>query len=215
MPEEVQTVVLHDAFYRDGLGKIIFIIIGLCLAILLLVALSLYLYFNKPAPIVFPVYQDWRVQPLVAVDQPYLPSTEVMQWVSDTMQKVLVYDFKNYNAQLKEASQYFTSDGWKTFLNQLNLYVNYTNVQTNKLFVKGKITAAPTLINQGLIAGRYTWTIQMPMILEYAGFKPLANKVLPWEIRVVRVPTTDNLSGLAIDSVVLAATGMEPAIGSG
>ncbi len=215
LEEESQIVTLDDVFYRDSIGKMTFIMTSLGVAILLLATLSIYLYAKKPKPIVFPVYQDWRVQPLVSVDQPYLSLPAVTQWASDTMQKAFVYDFKNYNAQQKAASLYFTDAGWKTFLNQLNIYVNYNNVLANKLFVNGTITAAPTVLNQGVLSGRYTWIIQMPMNINYAGFKPLPRKPLVLEVHVVRVPTIDNLVGVAIDSVMLATTGTGTVTGTG
>ncbi len=204
--EEMETVELHDAFYRDSIGKVIFIGLSLGIAIVLMLLLSIYLYAKKPKPVVFPVYQDWLVQPSIPVSESYPSQPMIMQWLSDTMRKVFTYDFRNYISQRQAAAHYFTDNGWNTFLNQLNIYVNYNNVLADKLFVNGTATAAPTLVNEGLISGRYTWTIQMPMVIEYAGYKPLPKKPLQLEIRVVRVPTTSNLLGIAIDSVTLATT---------
>ena len=207
MAKDWQTLKLHDNFYRDQFIKVILIIVSIFMIIIFLGFLSFYLYWNKPEPILFPVGQDFRVEPLVSLEDPNLSLPEVFQWVSDVIRKSFIYDFKNYQNQVKLNEQYFTDNGWKTFLNQLNLYVNYTNVQTNKLFVYGELSAAPTLINQGVVNGRFIWIIQMPVTIVFAGYRPLPRKTLNFEIRVVRVTTEDNLAGVAIDNIILAATG--------
>ena len=117
------------------------------------------------------------------------------------------YDFNYYNDQLQANSQYYTADGWKIFLNQLNIYVNYNNVQSGKLFVTGVPTAAPTLLNKGILpnTGQYGWWVRMPVRLDYAGYQPPASQTLVWQVLVVRVPTLDNLTGVGIQNIVLAS----------
>lgn len=204
MAEEFHVVNLRDDFYRDSFGKVVVIIIGILTAIILLVALSIYLYLDKPPPVTFPVDKEWRVIKPVPLDQPYLSRPDLYQWVSDVIQKVFVLDFNHYNDQLKTASQYFTTDGWKVFLNQLNVYANYNNVQAYKLFVNGVPAGAPYLLNDGLLAGRYAWWVQMPITINYAGYSPPPSKTLTLQVLVVRVPTLNNLNGVGIDNVIVA-----------
>src|SRR5215204_3030899 len=99
MAKDWQTLKLHDTFYRDQFLKVVLIITSIFIILLFLGALSLYLHLNKPKPIIFPVGQDFRVEPLVRLEDPNLTTPEVFQWVSDVMQKVFVYDFKNFQKQ--------------------------------------------------------------------------------------------------------------------
>ena len=207
MPEtEFQTVVLQDDFYRDSFGKVIFIITGITLAIALLVATAVYFYVTVPKPVNFVTAQEWRVQQDVSIDQRYLTDADVLQWVSNVFQKAFLFDFYHYNDQLKAASQYFTSDGWKVFLNQLNIYANYNTVLNNKIFVNSVPKAAPTIINQGLLSGKYAWWIQIPLDIHYSGYNPLVMQSLTMQVLVVRVPTLNNLFGVGIDNVIVAKT---------
>ncbi len=206
--EETQVVELLDEFYRDSFGKVMLIMMGFCIAIISLLAISLYINLNKPPPITFPVGDDMRVLPPVPLDQPYLSRADVLQWVADVLPKAFVYDFNHYNDQLKVAQQYFTQNGWETFLNQLNIYANYNNVQTNKLFVNAAPTAAPIFVNEGLIEGKYGWWVQMPLMITYTGFKPPVPQAVTLQLLVIRVPTLNNLTGVGIDDVMQApATG--------
>lgn len=215
MAEEFEVETLRDEFYRDSFIKVICLIGSFIVAFLALVALSIYLYLDKPPPVVFPVQKEWRVQPLVALDKPYLSTTDMLQWVSDIMQKVFTYDFNHYDDQLKNASQYFTNDGWKIFLNQLNIYANYNNVQAYKLFVNSTPAGAPILLNEGLLSGRWAWWVQMPININYAGFSPPPNKTLTLQVLVVRVPTLNNLTGIGIDNVIVAKGSGTELLGNG
>lgn len=204
MAEEQPVTQLHDDFYRDSFGRVIFIISSLIAALIIISALSIYLYLNKPPPVTFIVDKEWRVQPPVPLDQPYLSRPDVLQWVANAISTVLVFDFINYNDQLNSYKPYFTADGWKVFLNQLNIYVNYNNVQSNKQFVNGVPSGAPSEINQGLLSGRYGWWIQMPVIINYVNFNKGYSQTLTLQILIVRVSTLNNLDGVAIDNLIVA-----------
>lgn len=203
MSETLETVQLNDNFYRDGLKKVIFLILSILLALFLLMLFAVYQYFAKPSPKVFTVDPEWRVLQSVPLDQPYLSTPAMLQWVTDALRKSFVYDFLNYNIRLKQASQYFTSDGWQTFLNHLNIYANYNNVESNKLFITAAPLSAPIILNSGLLSGRYAWQVQIPMEIQYAGYNPPPPRKLVLQVWVVRVPTLNNLMGVAIDSVVV------------
>ena len=206
--EENNIVELRDEFYRDSFGKVIVIIISMISIIAILGSLSLFFYFDKPPPIIFQVGDEMRVQPPVPLNEPYLSNADVLQWVVDVVPKAFNLDFNFYNDQLKVTQEYFTQEGWKTFLNQLNIYANYNNVQSSKLFVTAAPSAAPTIANNfGIIldTGKYGWVVLMPLTISYAGYQPPSNVNVTLQILVVRVPTLNNLSGVSIDNVVQAA----------
>ncbi len=204
--EELQVVKLREDFYRDSFGKVILVIISLGVAIALLVLLSIYLYISKPPPVTFPVDNEWRVKPPVPLDQPYLSTPDLLQWASDALRKSFVYDFYEYNKQLKAATQYFTPDGWRVFLDQLNIYANYSNVQANKMFITATPAGAPFILQQGLLAGRYAWWVQMPLNINYAFSNQVNTRTLTLQVLVVRIPTTNNLNGVGIDNVIVASS---------
>jgi len=204
--EGIQDVVFRDDFYRDSFGKIVLIILGILVAIVFLIALSVYLYIDKPAPVTFHVDGDWRVQPPVPLNQPYFQNfhqADMLQWVADSVPQAFHFDFNHYNEQKEAISQFFTPDGWKIFSNQLNIYANYNNVQSDKLFVRAIPTAAPSVVQEGLLGGRYAWLVNIPITISYSGFKPPGSKDLQLQVTVVRVSTLDNLTGVRIDNIVV------------
>lgn len=201
---ELGLVELRDEFYRDSVPLVILIIISVSAAIALLAATSLYLYFKKPMPLAFGVGSEWRVQADIGVDQPYLSIPEVLQWTSDTLRKILVFDFVNYNDQVQAASPYFTSDGWRVYLNQLNNIANQDDVINNKVFINGVPSGAPFILNQGLLSGRYAWWVQMPVDLNFVKGGHTSVQSMTLQVLVARVSTLNNLSGIQIDNIIIA-----------
>ena len=65
--EELQVVRLRDDFYRDGFYKVLFALATIIIAILSMVALSVYIYVTKPAPVNFSADNEWRILPPVSI----------------------------------------------------------------------------------------------------------------------------------------------------
>ncbi|EKD72899.1 MAG: hypothetical protein ACD_45C00541G0001 [uncultured bacterium] len=205
MPEDnvSSVVVLQDVFYRDGYSKVIGLGLSVVLAIALVCSLSIYLHIIKPAPVTFLAGDEWRIQPAVALDRPLHAAPYVLQWVSDVLPRVLQYDFYNYDSELKEAMNYFTADGWSVFLNQLDHYANRSAVVADKMFVQVTPLTAPFILNQGLLAGRYGWWVQIPITMRYLGMTQRSSQSLTVQVLVTRVPTLNNLSGIGINNIIV------------
>ena len=203
MSESANTeVTWHDDFYRDKFARVIVIITAALLVLTLIVLTSISLYLTKPAPIVFLVDNEWRVQAPVPLDQAYLPLPDMLQWVSRVTPNTFNIDFLDFDNELKDNTKYFTNNGWTVFLNQLNNYVDKQTLIQNKQFVSGVATGAPFVLNQGILSGRYAWWVQLPIQINYAGGARMVPKQLTLQLLVVRVPTDNNLMGVAIDNVI-------------
>jgi len=204
MADEQVVLELRQDFYKDGIDRVKLIVSGISAAVACLGLLMLYLYVATPKPVIFPVEQEWRVQSQVGLDQPYLSAPALLQWVNDAMRNAFIYDFSHYNEQLKKASQYFTSDGWKVFLNQLNNYANYNTVQGNKTFINGVPAGAPVILNQGVLSGRYAWWVKVPITIHYETINRFWSRDLVLQVLLVRVSTENSLSGVGIENVIVA-----------
>lgn len=195
---------LKNDYYRDGFYKVVFTLGLIVFAIILLLIASLYLHFSKPKPVSFAVGHEWRVLAPVPVDQPYLSTADLVQWVSSAISTVFNYDFLHYNSQLSNAAQYFTPSGWKRFGDLLNGYVNYSNLSNGKQFVRAVPTGAPFILNQGILQNKYAWWVQMPVTLKYVSYNSKVKNDLVLQVLVVRIPTDNNLDGVAIDNVIVS-----------
>ncbi len=199
--EELEIIRLRNDFYRDGFYKIFSALIILMLAAVMLIATSIYLYTHKPPPVTFYTDSDLRAFPPVPVTESYVKQADLIQWVSEVLPASFTFDFVDYQTQLKNLQQYFTPAGWTALGVLLDKYANAKTIEANKLFINAGANGTPTIPNQGLIQGRYGWWIRSPMKINYNGLEKRYDASIVIEALVVRVPTTNNLTGIAIDNI--------------
>jgi intracellular multiplication protein IcmL len=205
--EKLQTIRLRYDFYRDGFRKVFFFFFLFFFAFFCIIATFFYLYLTKPKPIIFQTYDNFRVVATTPLNQPYVNDADVRQFISNVLQTVFVFDFYHYSDQLKSYQQYFTSNGWKIFLDFLNNYAVQDIIVDAKAFVQSTAENAPQIIEKGVLAdGRYGWWVQMGLKINYLSSRknfPGQNPMI--RALIVRVPTTNNLSGIAVENIMLAS----------
>lgn len=194
----------RDDYYRDGFKTLLLSLAMIVGSIGLLIVLSLYFFLHQVLPITFPTYEGFRVQPDVPVNRPYLHVADLLQWVSQTLPSIMDLDFINYNTELKAATPFFTPNGWTKYLSLTNTYMSYDEISKNKVFVQANASGAPVILNQGVVEGKYGWWVQMPLDVRYSGVDGnTRNKRLVIQALVVRVPTLNNLDGVAIENMIV------------
>ncbi len=198
MPEHVT---LQQRFYHDRLYHVVLLYLLTLIVLGTLIALSCYLYLVKPKPVTFQTYTGFRVQPDVPLNQRYLSDPQLVQWLSRVIPQVFSYDFVHDADQVQQVRTYFTADGWQSFANHLNAYANPNVVTANRLFVSANLTGAPSINQEAYLGSTAAWTVQVPIMVNYAGGKPLPNKALTLQVLVVRVSTLSDLNGVAIQNI--------------
>lgn len=202
--DELEVVRLRIDFYRDGFNKVFITLLMTLLGIVLLCAVMVGLYLQRPAPVVFATDKDWRIVAPVPVNQPYLSDADLLQWVSDVLPDSFTYDFINYKDQNQALRQYYTNQGWDKFVAILNTSASYNAVTSGKYFVNGSALGAPTIENEGMLPeGNYGWWIKMPVNVHFESLDKANDSALTLRVLVVRVSTLNNLSGVAINDVVV------------
>lgn len=198
--EKLQIVRLRTEFYRDGFLKVLFTLMMVLIAIGSLVALSLYLHFTKPQPVYFTTDNEMRVMAPVPLDKAYLNNADLLQWVGHALPVSFTYDFLNYQHEQQDVVQYYTPKGLQNLQGQLNNYhLDFNSLRNGKLFANSRLSSAPFILNQGILPeGKYAWKVQIPMIVSYSNG---TDRSLVVVALVVRIPTLDNLYGVAIDDL--------------
>ena len=201
--DELDVVRLRNDFYRDNFYKVFIALVLMMLTAVLVASVSIYLFTHKPEPVRFSADNDFRAFPPVPLDQPYLKPADLIQWVSDVLPAMFTFDFVNYTNQINQMEHNFTPTGWKKYTDQLAVYINSREVTDTKLFIHATPTGAPFVLNQGLIENKYGWWVQMPINLNYKNATRDSDVPLVVQILVVRVSTFNDLSGIAIENVVV------------
>lgn len=199
-------VVIRNEFYRDGYRSILKLAVFQSMIILaLILAMFFVIYVNQPENRYFATTEDGRLIPLTALNEPNLSNPALMSWVAQSATEVMTFGFNDYRRRLQEASRNFTRPGWESFTQALQRSRIIEMVESNQQVVTAAPAGAPVLKSEGLIAGRYQWQVQLPMILSYqAGSKTRSDNILVTLV-VVRVPRLENPNGVGIEQWLAVA----------
>jgi len=203
MPYDALEIVKHrNNFYRDSYRKVLF---SLLIAMFLIVALAVTVFvliIERPSPTYFATTDSGRIIPLIPLDRPNLSSQDVLQWASEAVIAVNSYDFVNFRSAFQASEKYFTSPGWDSFMKALSTSKNLETVQNKKIVVSAVLSGAPIITNRYVIHGRYTWKLQLPMVVSYQSQSETIDQHYLVLLTVERVSTLDNVYGVGISSYV-------------
>lgn len=158
---------------------------------------------NPPKPEYFATTADGRIIPLVPISEPYVAPEVLLTWTSQAVTKAYTLNHIHYKEQLSSMRELFTAQGFRAHEAALKAAGIPETLQKYRAITQVVSTAPPIITNQGIIAGRYAWSIKLPIQITYQGASsvsaPQTNTV---ELLVVRVPTNELPRGYAIHQIV-------------
>lgn len=194
------TVVIRNEFYRDGYRNLL----RLCLLegviiMVLLGAMYFVIHVHQPQDRYFATTEDGRLIPMVALHEPNLSTPALMSWVAQASTEVMTFGFNDYRRRLQESSRNFTRRGWESFTQALQKSRIIEMVEANQQVVTAAPAGAPILESEGVVAGRYQWIIQLPLVLTYQSGSRTKSDTLLVTVVVVRVPRLESSNGVGIE----------------
>jgi len=134
----------------------------------------------------------------VPLNQSNMSNNVLFNWVAESMMTAHTFNFINYETILENSREYFTRDGFESFLTALNDNKVIEDVRTNKYVLRGVPPNAPQITKEGLLANFYLWKIKIPMVLRYRNVDTDRSIDAEITLLIVRVPTTDAPFGIRI-----------------
>ena len=193
-------VVIRNEFYRDGYRSLLRLSLLQGLIIIGLIgAMYFVIQVHQPENRYFATTEDGRLVPMVALSEPNLSTPALMSWVAQAATEVMTFGFNDYRRRLQEASRNFTRRGWESFTGALQRSRIIELVEANQQVLTAAPQGAPIVVSEGLVAGRYQWEVQLPMVLTYqAGARTRTDRLLV-TIIIVRVPRLESSNGVGIE----------------
>ena len=211
MPEDALIAVeMRNAFYRDGQRKVMMVLLLSVLANFILAAILTYIVTHPPAPKYFATSISGRITPLFPLNEPNQSDSAVLQWANQASIAAFSYNFVNYRTELQASSGFFTAEGWDQFLKALQDSNNLLAVKSKHLIVSAVATKAPVILQKGILNGRYSWRVQMPILVTYQSASEFTQQNNVVTILITRVSTLNSPRGIGISQFVVA-----PASGGG
>lgn len=203
----LQTVQLRHNFYYDGHKKLMMALMAALGIIAILVGTLVYQITNPPTPKYFAVNPDGRVIRLPPLNEPNMTPSALLQWANMAAIAAYTYSFVNYRQELQSASTYFTPEGWQNFISALQDSGNLNAVISKKLIVSAVAKGAPVILNEGLLNGRYTWRVQMPMLITYQSASQKSDQDVVVTMLITRVSPLNSARGIGIAQFIVASAG--------
>jgi intracellular multiplication protein IcmL len=202
----LEMVAARNYFYRDNYYRMMTI----CLSMLILgFGLAGFIYFqhlSRPAPKYFATTTEGALIELIPLDQPNLSTNTLLQWATQAATSSYTYNFVNYREAFQQARNYFTPEGYKNYLKAIDESRNLEAVKEKKLVVSSVPTGVPIVVNEGRIAGRYAWQVEMPMLISYQSATEVIRQNIMLTMLIVRIPTLDSPKGIGIAQFIVETT---------
>lgn len=194
----LELIHLRNNFYRDNYRRVVMALLLMIIINIALGCIIAYQVINRPQPIYFATSNDGKIIKLQPLNQPVISHAELLQWATMAATEANTFSFANYRKQLQDAAGYFTNNGWKEFNAALKRSRNLETVIARKLVTNAVATGAPVILDQGIINGRYAWSVRLPLLITYESASSSIRQAVIVTLLITRVPTLDTPKGIAI-----------------
>ncbi len=134
------------------------------------------------------------------LNQPGYTNAEIMIWAARKVQDTLHFDYDDYRGQLGKGEYNFTSTGWGGLTSSLKQMNIIGILEENMDGVRVTINAAPEIVSSKLVLAQYTWDLKFPITITFTGRQPPQSKSAILNLRIIRVPASQNDDGIAFDN---------------
>ncbi|MGE3318815.1 MAG: type IVB secretion system apparatus protein IcmL/DotI [Candidatus Berkiella sp.] len=205
----LELIVLRNNFYRDNYRRLMLVCLGLICLTGGLIYWGLYERTHQPLPQYFATTYDGKLIPIIPLSEPGLTPNSLLQWATDAAQACYTFNFVNFRKALQDIRIYFTKSGYQYFLKALKDSNNLDAIQSKQLVVSAVPTGAPVILKKGIFndgspTGVYSWTVQLPMQLEYRSSTDRFTQRILLTMLITRVSTLESPKGVAIASFVVS-----------
>lgn len=201
--DALAAVALRNTFYKDSQRKVILaLFISIGVNVLLGFVLT-YLITHPPLPKYFATSINGRITPLFPLNEPNQSDSAVLQWANQAAIAAFTYNFVNYRDELQASSGFFTPQGWDQFLSALQQSNNLDAVKAKKLIVSAVATRAPVILQKGVLSGRYSWRVQMPILVTYQSASEFTQQNNVVTLLITRISTLNSPRGIGISQFVV------------
>ncbi len=199
--------------YRKGLTHLA---VGFIAILFSFVTITLVIIYRKPPPInyyymtpaelkVARAHGPIEATPFIVSDAPSLSHQKIQMWLSKALTRSLSFNFANADDVINSSSEYFTPDGYVSYVNALNFSKYKENIVKSRLVSNLTVTSDPIYTMSPVQQGENTvWQgIETKALITYTGAStPLTKKVII-TAELIQSPTWKTPQGLVIQSITI------------
>lgn len=191
---------------RAGSRRKTKIILLMALALVVMAFANMALFAVKPEKAVVAMTTDGRVLPLPTMDEPFHTSERVLSWAADRIEETYSMTFADLESYPSKLS-FMTPEVKSQFIESLNRSGIIDKVANERRLLRAVRKESPSLQKEGVHKGRYVWSIQMPVQLNFEGANNIDRSSLIVSVVVGRAPLTEQENGLVIGKIDFVRSG--------
>lgn len=134
----------------------------------------------------------------IPLNKPNLPISYLLTWSAFAFPDIMTFGFNDYKIRLSFASDYFTDDGWDSFMQYIDRSRIVEINEARQQLVVAAPKGAPVLESSGVVNGRYQWVVQMPLISTARSGSKTTTNSLRITALIVRTDDPKHPFGIAI-----------------
>lgn len=185
-------------FYRDNYRRTMKVLAVMIVICAILSSVLVWMSFDKKQPLYYAAMTTGEVIPMHALSEPVVTSDFIIQWSSLTARLIYNLNFATYQQQLDQVKNRFTPNGWEKMMGALHSSGLIQQMLASKLIISSVVSGPPVILARLIIHGRFTWRVQMPMLVTYTSASESTQRKIMVTMNVQRVPTLDVPNGVQI-----------------
>lgn len=185
-----------NTFYRDHYRSAIKILVILIMICAVLSVILAWMTYDRKQPAYYAALTTGEVIPMHALSEPVLTSNFIVEWSALVARRIYNLSFDQYQQQLNEEASKFTADGWAKMMNAMKGLIS--QLQGSRLVISSVVSGSPVIIGRMIINGRYTWRVQMKMLVTYTSASTQSQREMVVTMNVQRVSTLNASQGIQI-----------------
>ena len=161
-------------------------------------------YMAEPDTKFFATSTDMQIVELSPLEDPLISEAGLTNWVAQVVSDTFFYSFVDWRDNLLNMRKYYSDKGFASLIKAMKSSGNLDMVRNNRLISKAGVNPAEVVIvNQGILSGKMTWRVEVPLKRTYESSDGIENRQnLDGLVVVQRVPVTESDKGVKIIQMV-------------
>lgn len=201
----VATVLVRDAYARERHYMLMRVIYAMAAVIVIQTTANVYMMSvaRNVEREYFATDPNGVMKQLTPLSSPLNTTNEMLTWAASSITKAFTFSFANRTQEFNEARLAFTEGGWANFGEALKRSGILNEVELQRYVTTAVPTAAPALLDQGLLStGRYAWQIQIPIVVTFRNKDTSKSQNLVVTAVIVRQSEAEHPRGLGIAQII-------------
>ena len=187
-----------NEFYRDNYRRTMKWLSIMVIVCAVLVVILAWMNYGRKQPAYYAAMTTGEVIPMHSLSEPVVTSNFIIQWSELVARRIYNLNFSTYQQQLAQAQDRFTPQGWEKMNEALKSSGLISTLVDNRLIISSVVSGPPVIVGRMVINGRFTWRVQMKLLVSYESASETKQNQLLITMNVQRIPTLDSAQGIQI-----------------